>query len=85
MEMRTIYNVVADVPALGLRTGDVVVVDPGQAAPVLLVRSLPPNYGSLLASDMDGALVPSDISPHAPAVRALQSPAAQRPLRGRPR
>lgn len=69
--MRQVYNVVSDVQHLGLKAGDVVIVDTADAVPICLMRSLPPNFGAVLGADMSGAIVPVDISPAVPGVRAL--------------
>ena len=38
------------------RPGDFIVVQPGGAEPVKLIRRLPPNYGALLGALEDGVL-----------------------------
>jgi hypothetical protein len=69
--VRTVWNVLRDVPHMGLRAGDVVVVDTACAVPICLMRSLPPNFGAVLLADLDGAIEPADISPASPAGLAL--------------
>lgn len=39
----------------GLQPGDVVAVEPGAAEPVVVYRSLPPDYATVLALLTDGA------------------------------
>jgi hypothetical protein len=82
--MRQVYNVVADVPHLGLQAGDVVVVRPGQSDPVLLVRPLPPNYGAVLGAEISHALVATDISPISFGASAAAASPRRTPRQRRP-
>jgi len=54
-----LFYAVVDCPDLGVRRGDLLVVRPGQEPPVVLSRSLPPNYGALLGALDANRLTPA--------------------------
>lgn len=54
--MRYTFVSDGDVPDLGIKAGDVVVVVPGAPVPVSVHRRLPSNYGALLRACEDGRL-----------------------------
>lgn len=45
-------------PLLDLQPGDIVIVEPGAPEPVVLYRSLPPNFGAILATLDEGCAEP---------------------------
>lgn len=51
-----VFDVREDVPELGLRVGDRVVVTSGAEWPITVLREMPPNYGRVLGLFLDGAL-----------------------------
>ncbi len=48
-------TITKDFPFLGLRAGDVVIVEPGAPTPLVLYRALPPNFGAVLGILEEGA------------------------------
>lgn len=84
LRMRYRFDVLTDLPALGLQRGDSVTYDPAcPAEPYLLHRPIAPDVGALLAALEDGTLagvIPPQIVPAArsgarPALRLLPSDA----------
>ena len=50
-----VLRVTRDLPDLGARRGDTIVIDHSLPNPVVLRRALPPNYGRLLLELEGGA------------------------------
>lgn len=74
------WRVVADIPELDLRAGDLIDYDPANLVePYVIVRGAPLDPGALLNQLNLGAIVELDISPSA-GVRRVPTPSPSSPV-----